>query len=75
MATKLAVEIELLQRLERLADSDPKFTPSETEIIKKMANAYIGLMAWGKLFKFIIYFLTALAGAILAWKTIVGTFK
>lgn len=79
MATKMSVEVELLQRLERMVEADPKFTLEEELEMHKLVKLFVGAQAWGRAFKFLfktaIYILTATGGAIVAFKTIMGTWK
>lgn len=64
--TQRGALIKLIERAER----DPEFTPTEVEVIKKIAAAAVGLFALGRLAKWTIFVLAAVAGAMTAWEQV-----
>lgn len=62
---------EIAKKLER----DPTFSDEEMVIIRAMIQTYRGLAAMGKISKFAVFGLAALAGAIAAWDVIISKIR
>lgn len=62
-----------LKKLIAGADADPSFTSQEREIVDQLIGAARTLLMLGRLAKWAIFILTALAGGIAAWEKIRGS--
>ena len=63
-------EIQILRRIIRKAQEDPEFTKEDVQALRQIADAFKGLRAFGRLTKWIIFILAAIAGALTAWETV-----
>lgn len=63
-------EAAALRRMIEKAEADPDFTATDIAALKAMADTYRGLQYFGRLSKWIVFLLVALAGAITAWETV-----
>lgn len=70
MADWTDTEVETLRRLIRKAEQDPDFTKDDLDALRTIADAFKGLRAFGRLSKWVIFLLAAIAGALSAWDAI-----
>lgn len=63
-------ERECIKRIAEYLEHDPHFSETDVRIIHEMIGVYTGLRAWGRMARFIIIALAALAAAITAWDSI-----
>lgn len=59
-----------LLRLIDKAEEDADFSADDIAALRKMADAFRGLEAFGRVSKWLIFLLAALAGAITAWEQV-----
>jgi hypothetical protein len=67
--------LDTLEKLERRAQDDPEFSAADIKVVHEMITTYRGWQATGKAFKFIVWALAAVAGAVTAYNIIVGGIK
>lgn len=63
-------EIGTLRRIIRKAETDPEFSDDDIKALRQIADAFKGLQAFGRLAKWVIFLLAAVAGAFSAWEAI-----
>ncbi len=61
--------VDLLRRLERAAQEDPKFSPEEAETLRKVIEAYRAWSMLGRMTKVLVATLAAISGLIVAVST------
>lgn len=59
-----------LRRLIEKAKNDPEFTAEDVAALRKMSDAFRGIEAFGRVGKWLIFLLAALAGAMTAWEQV-----
>jgi hypothetical protein len=74
MAEWSADELRTLRHVIAKAEQDPDFSAAEVADLKAIAEAFRGLRLFGKMSRWVIFLLAALAGAIAAWDQIIARF-